>query len=56
MTTGFILLLLIGAVVAFGWTRLRGRMKMKVSGKDWVGPIVIVVVLGLMLWASHGGH
>jgi hypothetical protein len=31
-------------------------MKMKVSGKDWVGPIVIVVVLGLMLWASHGGH
>jgi cytochrome c oxidase assembly factor CtaG len=56
VTTGFILLVLIGVVVAFGWTRLRGRMKMKVSGKDWIGPIVIVFILGLMLWASQGGH
>ena len=56
MTTGLILLVLIGAVVAYGWTRLRGKMKMKVSGADWVGPIIVVVVLGLMLWASRGGH
>jgi hypothetical protein len=56
VTTGLILLVLIGAVVAYGWTRLRGKMKMKVSGADWVGPIIVVVVLGLMLWASRGGH
>ena len=56
MTTGLILLVLIGAVVAYGWTRLRRRMKLKVSGADWVGPILVVVVLGMMLWASYGGH
>jgi fumarate reductase subunit D len=54
--TGLILLLLIGALVAFGWTRLRGKMKLGVSGKNWIGPIVIVVVLVLMLWAAHNGH
>jgi len=56
VTTGLILLLLIGAVAAFGWTRLRVRMKMKVSGKDWIGPIILIVVLGLLLWGSQGGH
>jgi hypothetical protein len=57
MTSGLILLILIGALVAFGYTRLRGKMNMRVSGKNWIAPIVIVGVLGLMLWASHsGGH
>ena len=56
MTTGLILLVLIGAVVAYGWTRLRGKMKLKVTAADWVGPIIVVVVLGMMLWASRGGH
>ena len=56
MTTGLILLVLIGAVVAYGWTRLRRRMKMQVSGADWVGPVLVVVVLGLLLWASYGRH
>ena len=55
MTTGLILLVLIGAVVAYGWTRLRGKMKMSVSGKNWIAPIVIVVIVVLMLWASHTG-
>jgi hypothetical protein len=55
VTTGLILLVLIGALTAFGWTRLRTRMKMKVSGKDWIGPVIVVVVLGLMLWAWYGG-
>jgi fumarate reductase subunit D len=54
--TGLILLVLIGAIVAFGWTRLRGKMKLSVSGKHWLGPIVIVVLLVLMLWAAHNGH
>jgi hypothetical protein len=54
--TGLILLVLIGAIVAFGWTRLRGKMKLGVSGKQWLGPIFIVVVVGLLLWSSHTGH
>ena len=54
--TGLILLVLIAAIIAFAWTRLRGKMKLGVSGKNWVAPIVIVVVFVLMLWASHNGH
>ena len=53
---GLILLVLIGAIVAYGWTRLRGKMKLGVSGKNWLGPIVIVVLDGLMLWSTHNGH
>jgi hypothetical protein len=56
VTTGLILLVLIGAVVAYGWTRLRRKMKMQVSAADWIGPVIVVLVLGLMLWASHAGH
>jgi fumarate reductase subunit D len=54
--TGLILLVLIGLIVAFGWTKLRGKMKLGVSGKNWIGPVFIVVVLLLMLWATHNGH
>ncbi len=58
MTSGFVLLILIGILVAFGYTRLRGKMKLSVSGKNWIAPVVIVVVVVLMLWATHnnGGH
>ncbi|HWN62419.1 MAG TPA: hypothetical protein VNO25_17325 [Streptosporangiaceae bacterium] len=56
MTSALILLILIGLVVAYGYTRLRGKMKLSVSGKNWIAPIVIVVILALMLWASHNGH
>jgi hypothetical protein len=56
MTSALILLILIGAVVAYGYTRLRGKMKLSVSGKNWIAPIVIVVIVALMLWASHNGH
>lgn len=54
--TGLILAVFIGVLVAFGWTRLRGKMKMSVSSKDWLGPIVVVLILALMLWASQGSH
>jgi hypothetical protein len=54
--TGLILLVLIGAMVAFAWTRLRGKMKLGVNGKHWLGPIVIVGALLLMFWAAHNGH
>ena len=53
---GLILLVFIGALVAFGWTRLRGKMKLSVSGKNWLGPIVIVVIVVLIMWAAHTGH
>jgi fumarate reductase subunit D len=55
MSSGLVLLILIGALVAFGYTRLRGKMKLNVSAKNWIGPIIIVVVVALMLWASHSG-
>jgi hypothetical protein len=53
---GLILLVFIVALVAFGWTRLRGKMKLGVSGKHWLGPIVIIVVVVLLMWSSHAGH
>ena len=55
MSSGLILLVLIGIGIAYAWTRLRGKMKMPVSGKNWIGPVVIVVVVGILLWASHNG-
>jgi len=54
--TGLILLVIIGVLVAYGYTRLRGKMKLGISGKSWIGPIVIVVILLFGLWASHGSH
>ena len=56
MTSGLVLVIFIGALVAFAYTRLRGRMKLSVSGKNWIAPIVIVVVVGILVWASHNGH
>ncbi len=54
--SGLILVLLIGVLVAYGYTRLRGKMKLSVSGKNWVAPIVIIGVVLLLVWASHNGH
>jgi hypothetical protein len=54
--SGLILLVLIGIGIAYAYTRLRGKMKMPVSGKNWIAPVVIVVIVGLLLWASHNGH
>ena len=53
---GLILLVFIAALAAFGWTRLRGKMKLGVSGKQWLGPIVIVVIVVLLMWSVHTGH
>jgi hypothetical protein len=53
--TGLILLVLIGALVAWGWTRLRGKIKLSVSGKNWLAPIVIIGGVLLLLWAVHPG-
>jgi hypothetical protein len=53
---GLILLVFICAILAFGWTRLRGKMKLGVSGKQWLGPIVIIGVVLLLLYSTHVGH
>jgi fumarate reductase subunit D len=54
--TGIILLVLIGALVAFGWTRLKGKLKLPISGKSWVGPIFVVALVVLMLFSKSKGH
>ena len=56
--TGLILLILIGLGIAYVYTRMRGKMKLSISGKNWIAPVVIVLIVGLLLWASShsGGH
>jgi hypothetical protein len=54
--TGLILLVFIAAVIAYVYVRFRGKLKLGVSGKSWIAPMVIVVIVVLMLWASHNGH
>ncbi len=57
MSTGLILLVFICAIIAVGWTRLRGKMKLGVSGKHWLGPIVIVGLILLLMYSTHvSGH
>ena len=51
MTSGLILLLLLGVLVGFGITRMRRRMGLGVTAGTWVAVIAGVVVLGLALWA-----
>jgi phosphatidylglycerophosphate synthase len=55
--TGLILLVFIAVIIAFFWTRMRGKMKLNVTGKHWTGAIIVVLVFVLLLWAStqHGG-
>ena len=58
MADGIILLVLIGAVVAFGVTRARRRMGMgSGTGRTWVVIIAAVILALLVLWATqtHGG-
>ena len=54
--SGLILLVLIGILVAYGYTRLRGKMKLSVSRKNWLGALILVVLVGLIMWATHTSH
>jgi ABC-type spermidine/putrescine transport system permease subunit II len=54
--SGLILVVLIGLGVAYAYTRLRGKMKLPISGKNWLAPVVIVGVALLLVWATHTGH
>jgi hypothetical protein len=53
---GLILLVFICAILAFGWTRVRGKMKLGVSGKHWIAPIVIIGVILLLMYSTHVSH
>jgi hypothetical protein len=55
MTTGLILLALLAFAAAFGYTRVRGKMKLPIAGKHWSGAMIITGIVLLLLWASHGG-
>ena len=54
--SGLILVVLIGIIVAYVYTRMRGKMKLSVSGKNWLAPVVIVGIVLLLLWGAHNGH
>jgi hypothetical protein len=53
---GLILLVFICAILAFGWTRVRGKMKLGVSAKHWVAPIVVIGVILLLMYSTHVSH
>jgi hypothetical protein len=54
--SGLILVVLIGIIVAYIYTRMRGKMNLSVSGKNWVAPVVIVGIILFLLWGAHNGH
>jgi hypothetical protein len=51
VTSGLILLGLIGALVGFGWTRVRRKLGMGVTWRTWASVIAAVMILGLALYA-----
>lgn len=51
--SGIILLVLIGAVVAWLWTAGRKRLKLPVTGKHWGAVIIIVVILLALFYGAH---
>ena len=56
MTSGLILLLLIGVLIGFGITRVRRRMGLAVTGTTWLSIIAAVVIIGLLLWVTSVKH
>jgi hypothetical protein len=52
-SSGIILLVLIGLIVAYAVVRTRRRMGMLVTGKTWIVVIVGVVIALLALWATQ---
>jgi hypothetical protein len=56
MTAGVILLVFIGLLLAFFFTRFRRRMGLSVTGRMWSVIVAAVVLIGLFLWASSTHH
>jgi ABC-type uncharacterized transport system permease subunit len=56
VTSGLILLALLAVLVGFGWTRLRRRAGLSVTGRHWAAAIVIFAIVVLALWATSTTH
>ncbi|HEY4853905.1 MAG TPA: hypothetical protein VII22_24225 [Streptosporangiaceae bacterium] len=56
MAAGVILLVFLGVLVAFGWTRVRRRLGLSVTGRHFVLVIVGFCLIVLAMWAAstHG--
>lgn len=52
MTSGLILLALLAVLVGFLWTRLRKRIGLSVTGKQWTAAVAIFALVVLALWAN----
>jgi high-affinity Fe2+/Pb2+ permease len=52
VTSGLILLVFIGLLIAFFFSRGRRRLGLSTKGQTWLIIIAAVVLIGLMLWAS----
>ncbi|HEX6526940.1 MAG TPA: hypothetical protein VF070_44030 [Streptosporangiaceae bacterium] len=54
--SGLILLVFIAVIIAFFYTRLRGKLKLPVAGKHWKTAIILIVLVLLVSWAAtHNG-
>lgn len=51
MTNGLILLVLLAALVAFGWTRVRRRLGMAVTWRGLATVMAVFILAVLALWA-----
>ena len=51
--SGIVLLVLIGAGVAWLWTRGRHKLKLPVTGKHWGAVTIIVLVLLALFYGAH---
>ena len=54
MTTGLVLLVVIGVLVAWVVTKGRRKMKLPVTGKHWAWIIVAVVVVLAIAYGASG--
>jgi Na+-driven multidrug efflux pump len=52
MTSGLILLALLGTIVAFFVTRMRRRMGLGVTGSTWATVIAVFAIVVLGMWVS----
>jgi hypothetical protein len=55
--TGVILLVFIGAIIAYFISRGRRKVGMPFAGKHWQTIILAVVIIGVVMYAaSYGSH
>lgn len=54
--SGIILLVFLGVLVAFFFTRGRRKLGFPVTGKHWKTAILVFCIFALILWANNYGH